>query len=212
VPAADERSGLWYAHAPKPLAGMLPPLSTQLLTERLRLRPPRAADVTHVRRLLRENTEHLRPWSPSAATGHDPLSLVELTRAIVFQRREWSRDRMYAFLVLPRSDDAPLGRVTLSDIARGAQLSASLGYWVDARSQGLGYATEAAEAALRFAFETLGLHRVQAAVMPENDPSRRVLEKLGFREEGFARGYLRIAGTWRDHRIFAITREEHVAR
>ena len=191
---------------------MRPPIATRLLADRVVLRAPRATDIPALRRLLSENGSHLRPWSPAAAAGHDPLSLVELTRSVTSQRRAWKDDRSYALLVESRADAALLGRVVLSEVARGPFQNAYLGYWIDHRHQGQGLTTEAVSAAVRFAFEDAALHRVQAAVMPHNAASRRVLGKIGFREEGLAARYLAIAGKWEDHVLYAITREDHENR
>ena len=105
-----------------------------------------------------------------------------------------------------------LGRVALANVVRGAWENATLGYFVDHEAGGRGHATEAVGLALRFAFGPCRLHRVQAAVMPHNARSIRVLEKNGFRHEGFSPRYLRLAGEWRDHEMFAITVEEYTGR
>jgi ribosomal-protein-alanine N-acetyltransferase len=104
-----------------------------------------------------------------------------------------------------------VGTITLSMVVRAAWQNAMLGYWVARASGGRGYATAAAGQAVAFALgeRELGLHRVQAAVMPRNAASIRVLEKNGFRREGLAERYLRIAGRWEDHLLFALTAEEH---
>jgi ribosomal-protein-alanine N-acetyltransferase len=186
-----------------------PPLSTALLSERLLLRAPRASDATALRRLLVANADHLRPWSPAPSAGADPLSLIELTRGLLRQRREWREDRTYAFVLAARDDPSlPIGRVTLSHVVRSAFQNAYLGYWIDGRQQARGLMTEAVSRVVRFAFDDLGLHRVQAAVLPGNAGSRRVLAKAGFREEGLALRYLQIAGRWQDHLLFARTNDE----
>jgi [ribosomal protein S5]-alanine N-acetyltransferase len=188
---------------------MKAPLSTRVESERLVLRPPRASDLPELRRLLSRNANHLRPWSPTAAKGTDPLSLVEMTRSISRQRKAWRDDRMYTLLMERKIDGAPLiGRVVLSDVSRGPFENTYLGYWIDEQHQGVGYMTEAVRSAVGFAHRDLGLHRVQAAVIPRNAASRRVLTKVGFREEGLAERYLCIAGEWQDHVLYAITREE----
>jgi len=101
-----------------------------------------------------------------------------------------------------------VGRITLSSVVLGAWRNANLGYWVARDRGGRGYATEAVALAVRYAFEDAGLHRVQAAVMPRNAPSIRVLEKNRFRPEGLAARYLQIHRAWEDHLLFAVTREE----
>jgi ribosomal-protein-alanine N-acetyltransferase len=135
--------------------------------------------------------------------------LTEISKAILRQRREWSRDEAFVFFIAdPDADGTLLGRIALTGVVRGAFLSAHLGYWLDGEHQRRGLMTEAVSAVVTFAFDTLGLHRVQAAVMPHNAASLRVLAKLGFRKEGECPRYLQIAGRWADHDVFAITAEE----
>ncbi len=189
---------------------MAPSLSTRLATERLILRPPRTGEVGEVRRLLRANQEHLRAWSPAPAPGDDPSSITEVSKSVLRQRREWKTGRSFSFMLAVR--DAPatfIGKIALNGIMRGAMHGAYLGYWIDHGHVGRGFATEAIAAVLDFAYGTAGLHRVQAAIMPRNAPSLRVIEKLQFRREGYAERYLQIAGQWEDHVLFAKTREEH---
>jgi ribosomal-protein-alanine N-acetyltransferase len=141
--------------------------------------------------------------------GEDPSSLTEISKAILRQRREWSKGEAFVlFIVDPVGDEAIIGRIALTGVMRGAFLSAHLGYWIDQEHQRKGYMTEAVREVTRFAFDVLGLHRVQAAVMPHNTASLRVLEKLGFRKEGESPRYLQIAGRWADHVVFAVTAEE----
>ncbi len=186
-----------------------PSLATRVVTERLVLRPPRASDVGELRRALRANADHLRPWEPAAAPGEDPSSLTVLASRVARQRRDWRRGESFALLLTTRARGEPIvGRITLGGVLRGAFQNAYLGYWIDHEHQGQGLMTEAVGGALRFAFEEAGLHRVQAAIMPHNARSLRVVEKAGLRREGFAERYLRIAGRWEDHAIFAITAEE----
>src|SRR5262249_8710270 len=99
-------------------------------------------------------------------------------------------------------------RIALTSVTRGPFQNAYLGYWVDEGHQGRGIAKEAVDLVLAFVFETLDLHRVQAAVMPRNAPSRHLLSTRGFREEGIARRYLCIAGSWEDHILYGMTRED----
>jgi ribosomal-protein-alanine N-acetyltransferase len=186
-----------------------PSLSTRIVTERLVLRPPRTSDVPEVRRALRANSAHLRPWSVAPAPGEDPASLTSVSRAVLRHRREWKRGQAFVLFVSPREDEARIiGRVALGGILRGAFQNAYLGYWIDAERQGRGLMTEAVRATTTFAFGVAALHRVQAAVMPSNKASLRVLEKAGYRREGSAARYLCIAGAWEDHVLFAVTTEE----
>lgn len=104
------------------------------------------------------------------------------------------------------------GEVTLSSIQRGPFQSGVIGYWVDEAMAGQGLVPEAVVVTLRFAFETISLHRVEIAIIPRNLPSRRVVEKLGIREEGVALRFLEIDGVWEDHVRYAVTTEEWAVR
>jgi ribosomal-protein-alanine N-acetyltransferase len=109
--------------------------------------------------------------------------------------------------------DAParfVGKIALSGVMRGAMHGAYLGYWMDLDHVGKGLVTEGIRAVLDWSFGAAGLHRIQAAIMPRNERSLRVVDKLGFRREGYAERYLQIAGKWEDHVLFAKTREEHL--
>ena len=190
---------------------MVPSLTTRLITERLVLRPPRTGDVVEIRRLIRASHEHLKAWNPAPPPGEDPSSITEVSKTVLRQRRDWKRGSGFVLMVAERErPERFVGKIALNGILRGAMYGAYLGYWMAADQQGKGYVTEAIAAALDFGFGPAGLHRIQAAIMPRNDRSLRVIEKLGFRREGYAERYLQIAGKWEDHIIFARTREEHV--
>jgi len=186
-----------------------PPLSTRVVTARLVLRPPRTSDVPELRRALRLNADHLRPWSVAPAQGEDPASLTSVSGTVLRNRRDWKAGRSFVLLLTPRErEDRVIGRIALGGVLLGAFQSAYLGYWIDAEHQGQGLMTEAVRAATTFALRAARLHRVQAAVMQNNPGSQRVLEKAGYRREGVAQRYLCIAGTWEDHVLFAVTAEE----
>jgi ribosomal-protein-alanine N-acetyltransferase len=128
---------------------------------------------------------------------------------VLRDRREWKAGLTFALLVFSRTnEDAVVGRVAFGGVHRGAFQNAYLGYWIDAQNQNRGLMTEAVLAATSFALSRAGLHRVQAAVMPDNRASQRVLEKVGYRQEGLAQRYLCIAGKWADHLLYAVTAEE----
>jgi len=189
---------------------MLPPLSTKLTTARLVLRAPKTSDVAELRRLIRHNHVHLKPWNPAPPAGEDPASITEVSKTILRQRREWKRGSGFVFMMALREEPGHfIGKIALNGILRGAMYGAYLGYWMDVDHLDRGYVTEGIRAVLDFGFEQANLHRIQAAIMPKNERSLRVIEKLGFRKEGLAERYLQIAGKWEDHVIFAKTREEH---
>jgi ribosomal-protein-alanine N-acetyltransferase len=190
---------------------VLPSLLTRLETERLVLRVPRTGDVGEIRRLTRHNHAHLRPWNPAPPPGEDPSSITEVSKTVLRQRRDWKRGVGYVFMLALR--DAParfVGKIALNGVMRGAMHGAYLGYWMDVDHVGNGLVTEGIRAVLDWSFGAAALHRIQAAIMPCNERSLRVVEKLGFRREGYAERYLQIAGTWEDHVLFAKTREEHL--
>lgn len=190
-----------------------PPYGMTLETERLFLRPLRPGDLTALRTHLRRSAEHLRPWSPAAVGVYDTISLTSLSKLVVRHRHEWKAGVAYPFLVFLKTNvDGVVGRVTLSGVVRGVFQSAQLGYEVDVNHLGQGIATEAAREVVRFGFEVLDLHRVQAAIMPGNGSSLRVIEKCGFEREGLAKRYLCIAGAWEDHYLYGITYEDWLDR
>jgi ribosomal-protein-alanine N-acetyltransferase len=163
-------------------------------------------DVDELVDLRRRNREFNTPFEPRRSDGFFTASGQRAE--VVRDRDEWAADRMYAFAIVEQATQRIRGRVGLANIVRGAWDNATLGYFVDETVNRRGYATEAVGLALAFAFGPARLHRVQAAVMPHNLRSARVLAKNGFRREGFAPRYLRLAGGWRDHDLYAITAEE----
>lgn len=154
--------------------------------------------------LYQRNDEFLQPWEPLHGDGWLTMTGQQgaLNGILRMQRSGTHR----AFLVT--EDGEPAGRVTLSEIARGAFQGCYVGYFVDQRRNGRGVGTTALRLALQHAFTVERLHRVQASIMPRNIASIRVAEKAGMRREGLAERYLRIAGRWEDHLLYAITAEE----
>ncbi len=175
--------------------------------EQLWLRPLRLADCDALLALRVANRVFLTPFEPRRPSSFFTADGQgdELARAAL----DWELGRQYAFGMFLCPTGQLVGRIAISGIARGPFESAHLGYFVDERHCGLGLATEAVRLTVRFAFGAAGLGQLQAAVMPRNKPSKRVLEKAGFRRQGIARRYLCIDGVWEDHEIYALTREEH---
>lgn len=167
-------------------------------------------DVDELVELRRRNRAFNTPFEPRRSDGFFTASGQRAE--VVRDRDEWAADRMYAFAIVEQATGRIRGRIGLANIVRGAWDNATLGYFVDEAVNGRGYASEAVGLSLVFAFGSARLHRVQAAVMPHNVRSARVLAKNGFRREGFAPRYLRLAGGWRDHDLYAITAEEHAGR
>ena len=188
-------------------------ISAQLEGKHVALRAPKATDIAELRSLLIRNAAHLRPWSPSPPPGTNPVGFTELGRSIARHRRDWKSGTGYVFVTVLRERREPIiGRVALTSVTRGPFQSAQLGYWMDVAHVGRGFMSEAVELVLGFAFQWLALHRVQAAVMPHNEASRRILLGRGFREEGLAERYLLIGERWEDHLLFGLTLEEWQSR
>jgi ribosomal-protein-alanine N-acetyltransferase len=174
--------------------------------ENVYLRYPRVGDFFAWSRLRSESREFLAPWEPSWAT--DELSKGAFRRRLKKYQRETRLDSAYAFFVFRTEDNALLGGCTLSNVRRGVTQCCALGYWVGERFARQGYMFDAVRALVPFIFRTLGLHRIEAACLPSNDPSKSLLGKVGFREEGLARRYLQINGEWQDHVLFALLADE----
>lgn len=177
-----------------------PPLS--LRGERLHLRPAERRDHVAWSSLRRAARAALQPWEPRWAGDH--LSERSFRRRVAWSDREILNDRAYPFLIFEATDGGKtlVGGLTLENVRRGAAQSASLGYWLAPPFQGRGLMTEALGLVITFAASDLGLSRLEAACLPENDRSRRLLERCGFAEEALLRGYLQINGVWRDHILY----------
>ena len=142
----------------------------------------------------------------SGAVGGPP----QLRGALRHPRRERHLGTGYGFGIFV--GDRFAGEVTLSSIQRGPFQSGFIGYWIDEELAGRGLTPEAVVVALRFAFEAISLHRVEISIIPRNTASRRVVDKLGIREEGVALRFLEIDGVWEDHVRYGITAEEWAVR
>ncbi len=182
----------------------MPPV--RLEGERVYLRPPRGRDWKAWARLRAESRDFLTPWEP--AWPVDALSRGAFMRRLRRQVADWRRDEGYSFLIFDRATEELMGGIGLTNVRRGVAQCASIGYWIGRHHARRGYMTEAARAVLGFSFDQIGLHRIEAVCLPSNEPSKALLEALGFLLEGYARKYLRINGDWQDHLLYALLREE----
>ena len=171
-----------------------------LRSDGLLLRFPVAADYAAWAELRGLSRTHLVPWEPKWA--EDELSRVAYKLRMRHYERELRDQTGYAFLIFRAVDEQLIGGLTLTNVRRGVTQSCAIGYWVGVSHTGNGYMTSSVKAVRKFAFEGLRLHRVEAACLPSNAASIRVLEKAGFRREGLAREYLKINGEWQDHVLF----------
>jgi ribosomal-protein-alanine N-acetyltransferase len=165
------------------------------------LRPADMRDFDAWAALRAASRDFLTPWEPTWAA--DELTRPAFRRRLRRQAEEMERDEAYAFLLFRAQDRALLGGLTIGQVRRGVAQTAAIGYWMGQEHAGKGYMSRAVRAALAHCFGPLRLHRVEAACVPENEVSLRLLERCGFQREGYARAYLRIDGVWRDHLLFA---------
>jgi ribosomal-protein-alanine N-acetyltransferase len=170
------------------------------------LRHPAMGDYSAWAELRAASRQHLTAWEPQWA--RDELTRSAYRRRLRQYQRELREDQGYAFLIFRRSDAALVGGLSVSNVRRGVAQAASIGYWIGAPHVRRGYMGDAVKALLPFVFGTLGLHRLEAACLPRNLPSTRVLEKVGFKREGMARRYLKINGVWQDHDLFALLQDD----
>jgi [ribosomal protein S5]-alanine N-acetyltransferase len=167
----------------------------------LMLRTPQMTDYEEWSALREASRDFLVPWEPT--WPDDDLTRGAFRRRIKRYTEDLRSDQGYAFLIVRYSDGGLVGGLTLANIRRGVAQACSLGYWMGLPFVRHGYMTAAVRAVIPFAFATLRLHRVEAACIPTNAGSIRLLEKNGFVREGYAREYLCINGVWQDHLLFA---------
>ncbi len=168
---------------------------------RVYLRVPQMRDFSDWRDLREASRAFLTPWEPIWPA--DDLTKPAFRRRLRRYARDIVNDEAYPLLVFRTADHSLLGGVTLSYVRRGICQSASLGYWMGASHAGQGLMSDALRALLPVAHDSLGLHRIEAACMTNNEPSLRLLESVGFQCEGIARKYLCINGEWQDHFLHA---------
>lgn len=183
-----------------------PPARPLIRTQNLILRAPLAGDYAAWASLRMESRDFLTPWEP--VWSEDDLTRTSFRLRVKRAAREIATDEAYSLFILDSRSETLLGGLTLGLVRRGVAQACTLGYWMGQRHAGKGHMTEAVRGALDFAFSELALHRVEAACLPHNEPSRRLLERVGFRREGEARGYLRINGAWADHLLYGILASE----
>jgi ribosomal-protein-alanine N-acetyltransferase len=178
--------------------------------QRVCIRPMKLEDAKALHELRTRNLEFFTPYEPLRQKL--VMSLTDYEDRIRDDIRHWREQTGYTFGVFLKESRELVGRVSLSNIVYGAWKNCTIGYFLDQARNGQGLMTEAVALAVDFALTDGGLHRVQAAVMPWNQGSIRVVEKVGFRFEGLSKHYLQINGKWEDHNIYAITQEDWVKK
>jgi ribosomal-protein-alanine N-acetyltransferase len=171
------------------------------------LRPYRRSDARAWSEVRRANELWLAKWEPTPyGTWHDLNSVAAFRAVHADLRRAARQGTAMPFAVC--YDEQLVGQLTLGNITRRAFCSGYAGYWVDARLAGKGIIPTALALAVDHAFSVGGLHRIEVNIRPDNLASRRVVEKLGFRQEAYHHRYLHIDGDWRDHLGYAMTTED----
>ena len=182
-------------------------IEPDLLDAPVTLRPVRVSDARTWREIRVRNASWLRPWEPT--NPETPLhrsSIGPYVSMVRTMRREARQGQALPWVVT--YGGAFAGQLTVGSITWGSSRSGTIGYWVDESFAGRGITPTALAMAVDHSFRVVGLHRLEASIRPENEASRRVVEKLGFREEGIRVRQLHINGQWRDHICYAITAEE----
>jgi len=165
------------------------------------LRVPDSSDYAQWSALREASRDFLTPWEPTWPA--DDLSRSAFRRRLRRYADDMRADQAYPFFLFERNQNHLLGGLTLTNVRRGVAQAASLGYWIGLPYARRGFMSAGVRALLPFAFEALRLHRVEAACIPSNAASMRLLEKCGFKPEGRAREYLCINGIWQDHLLYA---------
>ncbi len=187
-------------------SGLLP--SVRLEAARVFLRPPEEDDWPGYAEIRSASRAFLEPWEPTWPA--DALSRDAFLRRLRRYGADWRDDSGYAFLIFARGQEDLIGGISVSNLRRGAAQCGTLGYWIGEKFSRNGLMTESLNAVLGFCFNQLSLHRVDAACLPSNEPSRRLLRRCGFEQEGFAPKYLKITGVWHDHMLFGLLADDFV--
>jgi ribosomal-protein-alanine N-acetyltransferase len=173
---------------------------------RVMLRVPRRSDYHEWAALRRRSRAFLEPWEPRWAV--DELEQTGWRHRVRRYREEQAAGSAIAYLVFDRDTRRLVGGITIGNIRYGVSQSAQIGYWMGEPYAGKGYMQDAISTLIAHAFGPMRLHRIEAACIPGNTRSIRVLEKAGFSREGLLRSYLRINGAWQDHYIYALIADE----
>ncbi len=170
------------------------------------MRAALVGDHSQWSRLREESRAFLSPWEPIWPA--DDVTRLAFRRRIRRYQREMRSGTGYPFFIFSPDGETLLGGVTLGQIQRGVSQSGVLGYWMGERYAAKGFMTAAVRAVVSFSFDTLQLNRIDAACLPNNTASVRLLEKVGFSREGYARQYLCIDGRWQDHLLYGLVRND----
>lgn len=176
----------------------------------LYLEPPSIGHFEQWVTVRRDSQSFLRPWEPTWAA--DDLSIIGYKRRLAAYQRHRQSGWGRTFFLFDSQGDRLLGGASLTRIRYGNSKSATLGYWMSVHEAGKGHMQKAVPSLISYAFDTLGLERVEAATLPKNERSKHLLKKVGFIEEGYVREYLEINGKREDHLLFALLKADFQAQ
>lgn len=172
-----------------------------LIGKRILVRPPVLEDFNAWVDLRQASRGFLEPWEPS--WNNDEFTRHSFARRLRIYRDWAKRDQGHALFIFETQTNQLIGAISLNNIRKGAEQSATLGYWIGQRFARQGFMSEAIQLMCNHAFEIMNLHRVDAACLPRNAASIGLLEKAGFIQEGHAKSYIKIAEIWEDHLLYA---------
>ncbi|MFZ1813317.1 MAG: GNAT family protein [Rhizobiaceae bacterium] len=172
----------------------------------LLLRGPEPGDAAQWLQVRSQSSNFLVPWEPE--WPRDDLTPAGFRRRLNHYERDWNERKGCTFFLFRESDMKLLGGLGFTNMRMGASRSCTLGYWCGVMHAGKGNMSKGVAMALPFAFQTLGMRRVEAACIPGNLRSKKLLERLGFRQEGLLRSYLEINGERRDHLLYALLNDD----
>ena len=182
----------------------------QIHTLRCYLRLPQVGDFESWVKLRKNSEDFLSQWEPSRERNFYSLSLFK--SRVKWAKQKFKEKKVIHAFIFKEEDGSLIGAITIDDIKRGAAQSASVGYWLGEPFVKNGYMFEVVKALTFYTFKNFELSRLVAATLPENQASRRLLEKLGFKYEGVAQSYLQISGRWRNHVLYSLLREDRRGR
>jgi [ribosomal protein S5]-alanine N-acetyltransferase len=185
------------------------PAAPILKGQSVTLRLPVNGDFAEWAALRHESRKFLQPWEPRWA--HDELERAAWRQRLRRYRDEHAQGSGIAFFIFEAEGGALAGGISIGHIRHGVAQNGQIGYWMGERFAGRGLMREALSLIISYGFDTLHMHRLEAACIPANERSVRLLEKAGFRREGLLRSYLRIDGVWQDHLLYALIAGEQPA-
>ena len=175
-------------------------------TQRCYLRLPCLDDFQNWVALRKDSEDFLSQWEPER--GKNFYSLASFKSRIRWAKKNFKERKVIHAFIFRQEDNLLIGAITVDNVRRGAAQSGSIGYWMGKPFVQKGYMFEAVKALIFYVFKKFELSRLEAATLPENQPSRKLLEKMGFKYEGVAQSYLEISGRWRNHVMYSLLRED----